>query len=164
MSECPPPDEKSSLRLVPTNLANEPPSVGVVPLRLTLIPGGRFVEINRPEAVLGRHSRADVRLPLPDVSRRHCRVFWRAGGWHVADLSSFNGTFVNDRPVETARLNPGDALRIGGFTFKVEYSPASYSEGTAPFAEQSCKEGSLLGRIASALPSRDGEAPLRRAS
>jgi len=152
------------LRVIPTDLPKEQPSADYVPLRLTLLPGGRFVEINRPEAVLGRHSRADVRLPLPDVSRRHCRLFWRDGGWHVADLSSFNGTFVNDKPVETARLNVGDALRIGGFTFVVEYTPASSSEATAPYAQRSCKEGSVPGRIADALPSGDAEAPLRRAS
>jgi pSer/pThr/pTyr-binding forkhead associated (FHA) protein len=98
------------------------------------------------------------------VSRRHCRLFWRDGGWHVADLNSYNGTFVNDKAVETALLRRGDALRIGGFTFVVEYTPASSSEATAPNAEQSCNEGALLGRIAHALPSADGEAPLRRAS
>jgi hypothetical protein len=63
MSERPQPDEGASLRIVPTDLLGEPPSVDFVPLRLTLLPGGRFVEISRPKAVLGRHSRADVRLP-----------------------------------------------------------------------------------------------------
>jgi pSer/pThr/pTyr-binding forkhead associated (FHA) protein len=164
MSDRPPPNEKSSWRIVPTELPKEPPPEDFVSLRLTLLPGGRFVEISRLEAVLGRHSRADVRLPLPDVSRRHCRLFWRDDGWHVADLGSFNGTFLNNRPVESAPLNPGDALRVGGFTFVVEYSPTSSSKRTAPCAEQSRAEGAVLGRIADALSSPDGDAPLRRAS
>jgi pSer/pThr/pTyr-binding forkhead associated (FHA) protein len=89
-------------------------------LRLLLQPGGTVVELNHPDLLLGRHSQADVRLPLPDVSRRHCRFQYVNGSWHVLDLNSLNGVFVNDQRVEQAVLCQGDHIRIGGFTFVVD--------------------------------------------
>jgi pSer/pThr/pTyr-binding forkhead associated (FHA) protein len=162
MSVHPQSDERSSLQVIPPDTSAEANPENFLPLRLTLQPGRRFVEIRRSEAILGRHSRADVRLPLPDVSRRHCRLFWCDSEWRVADLNSVNGTFVNDQAVETAPLRPGDALRIGGFTFLVGFAPASFTGGTGPFAEQSPGEEAVLRRIADALPSSANEPPLRR--
>ena len=57
-----------------------------IPLRLVLKTSGAAVDLTRPDMVLGRHSQADVRLPLPDVSRRHCRFYFLEGAWHVQDL------------------------------------------------------------------------------
>jgi len=92
----------------------------LTPLRLLLQPSGMALELTRPDILVGRHSECDVRLPLPDVSRKHCRFQFHAGCWHVVDLSSLNGVFVNDEPVERMVLRQGDRVRIGGFTFLVE--------------------------------------------
>src|SRR4051812_10993697 len=51
------------------------------PLRLLLQSGGLILQFTRPDMVLGRHSEADVRLPLPDVSRKHCRFLHAQGLW-----------------------------------------------------------------------------------
>jgi pSer/pThr/pTyr-binding forkhead associated (FHA) protein len=92
-----------------------------VPLWLVLEGGGGArVELRRTDNLIGRHSEADVRLPLPDVSRRHCRFVWSLAGWQVIDLDSLNGVFVNDVKVRQAGLRPGDLVRLGGFTFRVE--------------------------------------------
>jgi hypothetical protein len=92
----------------------------LVPLRLCLRPGRFVVELTRSGLVFGRHSSADVRLPLPDVSRRHCRFDHEAGRWMVIDLDSLNGVFVNDALVERAELHHRDTIRIGGFVFDVD--------------------------------------------
>src|SRR5581483_9961191 len=86
-----------------------------VPLRLILQPSGAAVELTQPDVLFGRHSQADVRLPLPDVSRRHCRFLFGQGVWQVIDLNSLNGVFLNGEPVRQATLRPGDLIRIGGF-------------------------------------------------
>ena len=91
-----------------------------MPLRLRLRPGPFSVELTRSGLVLGRHSTADVRLPLPDVSRRHCSFIHEDGRWQVVDLGSLNGVFVNDVLVQQAELHDRDTLRIGGFVFDVE--------------------------------------------
>jgi pSer/pThr/pTyr-binding forkhead associated (FHA) protein len=127
--------------------SDSPP--GPPPLRLVLLPSGMTVDLTRPEMVLGRHSDADIRVPLPDVSRRHCRFSWRDGAWWVVDLNSLNGVFVNDVRVQQVQLRQGDALRVGGFTFQVQL--AVEERGTSPGVLQS---------IADALP----EPPQRRAS
>jgi pSer/pThr/pTyr-binding forkhead associated (FHA) protein len=88
-------------------------------MRLVLQPTGFAVDIEYSDAVLGRHSEADVRLPLPDVSRRHCRFVNHTGVWQVIDLDSLNGVFVNGSRVSKSELREGDILGIGGFQFLV---------------------------------------------
>ena len=94
-----------------------------VPLRLVLQGSASVIEVTRPDAIVGRHTEADIRLPLPDVSRRHCRLFFQEGGWQIADLNSLNGIQVNDEPVLQAPLEQDDRLRIGGFHFVVDLTP-----------------------------------------
>ena len=102
---------------------------GFIPMRLVLQPSGAIIEVNRPDTLVGRHTEADIRLPLPDVSRRHCRLVCGEGGWQVIDLNSLNGVAVNGESVLQAPLHDGDVIRIGGFTFAVDL--AGQSQGPA---------------------------------
>jgi pSer/pThr/pTyr-binding forkhead associated (FHA) protein len=104
--------------------AAAPLPAGFCPLRLVLQPGGASIDVNQPSMLVGRHTDCDVRLPLPDVSRRHCRLQFADGGWQVVDLGSLNGIQVNGKQVPQAPLVQGDLLRIGSFTFTVELAPA----------------------------------------
>jgi pSer/pThr/pTyr-binding forkhead associated (FHA) protein len=90
-----------------------------VPLRLLLQPGGLTLNVDKPDTLVGRHSAADVRLSLPDVSRRHCRFTFVDGCWQVHDLNSLNGVFVNGERLQEAVVRHGDRLRIGSLTFEV---------------------------------------------
>jgi hypothetical protein len=96
-----------------------------VPLQLVMVPSGLTVELTKPDQLLGRHSSADVRLPLADVSRRHCRVFFADSCWHIVDLGSLNGIFVNNQKVQEAKLRTGDLLRIGSFLFEVRLADSA---------------------------------------
>jgi pSer/pThr/pTyr-binding forkhead associated (FHA) protein len=62
---------------------------------------------------LGRAPRADFILDVALVSRLHCRLTAADENLEVVDLSSTNGTFVNDKRVKKAHLKSGDRLRIG---------------------------------------------------
>jgi pSer/pThr/pTyr-binding forkhead associated (FHA) protein len=119
-------------------LAEELPP-GFFGLRLLLQPAGTPLELTRPEVLVGRHSCADVRLPLPDVSRRHCRFVFAGGRWQVFDLQSLNGTYVNDERVEQSDLRAGDRVRLGGFTFLVELLRPAADE--APLAQRLFPDG-----------------------
>jgi pSer/pThr/pTyr-binding forkhead associated (FHA) protein len=90
------------------------------PLRLVLQPSGATVELTQPDMLIGRHSHADLRLALPEVSRRHCRFLFSQGAWQLIDLNSLNGVHVNGLPIQQTTVHPGDLIRIGGFTFLVE--------------------------------------------
>ena len=63
----------------------------------------------------GRHPDSDIFLDDITVSRRHAEVIRRADGFHVVDVGSLNGTYVNRDRVEEAKLANGDELQIGKF-------------------------------------------------
>ena len=63
---------------------------------------------------IGRSTGADFIVDAALVSRVHCRLSaLPTGELEVRDLDSTNGTFVNGARVETARLSPGDRLKVG---------------------------------------------------
>lgn len=132
-------------------------SAAFCPLRLVLYPGGWSTELTLPDMIVGRHSTADVRLHLPDVSRRHCRFIFRDGSWHVFDLQSMNGVYVNDERVEEAVLHDLDLVRIGSYTFEVHLE---IKAGTVPLPANGLR---TLESIADALPEVDAP-PRRKAS
>lgn len=113
-----------------------------VPLRLVLQPGDVVLELDRPDMVLGRHSQTDLRLPLPDVSRRHCRFTWSNGIWQVRDLASLNGVYVNGLLVQQAELSQNDLVRIGGFTFSIDLNGSDRASNDA--ATASSAQGIIL--------------------
>jgi pSer/pThr/pTyr-binding forkhead associated (FHA) protein len=66
------------------------------------------------ERTIGRATGADFIVDAALVSRVHCRLTALAGGeLEIKDLESTNGTYVNGERVETARLAPGDRLKVG---------------------------------------------------
>jgi FHA domain len=68
--------------------------------------------------VIGRGDECDVQIGDHSVSRWHARIQPGPAGVIVEDLQSTNGTFVNDQPVTTQRLQNGDYLRIGNCIFR----------------------------------------------
>ncbi len=54
------------------------------------------------------------------VSRKHARLEPTIGGLGVTDLGSTNGTIVNGQRVQSQILKPGDLLKIGATTFRVD--------------------------------------------
>jgi pSer/pThr/pTyr-binding forkhead associated (FHA) protein len=132
-----------------------------VPLRLVLRPGGTTVELTRPDMLIGRHSDADVRLALPDISRRHCRMVYASDRWQVFDLNSLNGVFVNGDRVQQATLDEGDTLRIGGLTFAVHMG--NPRPGDVP-ARDVVTRPHLLKELSGDRPNPDSRPPKRKAS
>jgi pSer/pThr/pTyr-binding forkhead associated (FHA) protein/S1-C subfamily serine protease len=72
--------------------------------------GGNFVSI-------GRHPTCDIRFDPErdlDVSSRHAVLFLKEGHWHLRDLGSTNGTYVNGTRITGERaLAEGDVIRFG---------------------------------------------------
>ncbi|MBA2382771.1 MAG: DUF3662 and FHA domain-containing protein [Chloroflexi bacterium] len=54
------------------------------------------------------------------ASRHHARIDGRRGSLVLTDLGSTNGSYVNDRRVESIALGEGDRIRIGTSTLVVE--------------------------------------------
>lgn len=71
------------------------------------------IPLTRDVLVIGRASTADIRLDDTGVSRQHAEVRREGDDVVVVDLGSTNGTSVNGRGVERARLTPGDRIELG---------------------------------------------------
>jgi pSer/pThr/pTyr-binding forkhead associated (FHA) protein len=69
---------------------------------------------------VGRAPRADFIVDAALVSRLHCRLTAGESTVEVVDLSSTNGTFVNDERVTNATLSSGDRLRVGRVELTIE--------------------------------------------
>ena len=82
------------------------------PLTFRLAPGA--------VKTVGRAPRADFIVDVALVSRLHCRLSAGDDTLEVVDLSSTNGTFVNDRRVQRAMLGSGDRLRVGRLELTID--------------------------------------------
>jgi diguanylate cyclase (GGDEF)-like protein len=79
--------------------------------------GSRFALVGA-DVTVGRGEDCVIQIHDHSVSRRHARVEHCPDGFHIHDLQSTNGTFVNDRPVTGALLHDGDYLRVGNCIFR----------------------------------------------
>ena len=62
------------------------------------------------------------------VSRHHARLTRHGDGWHIDDLGSLNGTYVNDvkiNPGQPVLLKDGDLIRCSHLTFLFLVTPKS---------------------------------------
>src|ERR1700683_3770364 len=93
--------------------------------------------IVRDMTVIGRREDCDLRIPLGEVSRKHCRLIKDGDTVRLEDLGSSNGTYHNGQRVQEAVLAPGDNVQVGPVTFVVQIDghPAD-EELTAPIKEE----------------------------
>jgi predicted component of type VI protein secretion system len=82
--------------------------------------GRRSFSITRDVSVVGRREDCDFRIPLGEISRKHCRLIRDGEALRIEDLGSSNGTFVNGERVQESALQPGDTLQMGPVTFVVQ--------------------------------------------
>ncbi|MDD4890050.1 MAG: FHA domain-containing protein [Phycisphaerae bacterium] len=70
--------------------------------------------------VVGRRDDCDLRIPLPAISRRHCKFLRGENGVELKDLASSNGTFVNNQRVQETILKAGDRVVVGPVVFIIQ--------------------------------------------
>ena len=70
------------------------------------------VKLRRDATILGRE-KGDVIIDDNEASSTHCQIQNINDVYHIFDMNSTNGTFVNNERVIKARLNPGDVITIG---------------------------------------------------
>jgi FHA domain/zinc-ribbon domain len=80
--------------------------------------GGRAGEtfaLERDRTSLGRAPECEIFLDDVTVSRRHAVITRGADGFTLHDEGSLNGTYVNRRRVESAKLDDGDEVQVGKY-------------------------------------------------
>jgi serine phosphatase RsbU (regulator of sigma subunit) len=96
--------------------------------RVPLAPGG---------VVIGRAPPADIVIPMPEISRRHCRIDVEGESATITDLNSTNGTFLGGHRLEkTMRLRNGSALSLGSFAMRYERRDNSEVAEEAELADE----------------------------
>lgn len=95
-----------------------------VPPETRQVPGGDFS--------IGRGGDNNWTLADPDrtLSRKHCVIAFRSGGWQLADVSA-NGTFLNREADPVGQGGPrdlrdGDRLRLGAYEIEVRISAEAW--------------------------------------
>jgi len=82
---------------------------------ITVIEGdnqGIHRKLKDDRLVVGRKG-ADLAIDDKAISRNHCELIKRESGWWIKDIESTNGTFVNNKKIEEARLHHLDEIRVG---------------------------------------------------
>ena len=74
----------------------------------------------RAKTTLGRDPSSDVLLTDEFCSAQHAVIEWRGGRWMLTDLSSTNGTTVNEISVHETEVQKGDIIGLGRHDFTVE--------------------------------------------
>ena len=83
---------------------------------------GRKLATHRLHGTLqvGRADACHIKLQDTYVSNFHARLYAKNGAWHVEDLGSTNGTYLNRQRVSgSVELQSGDEVRVGKTTLEL---------------------------------------------
>ena len=102
-------------------------------------------QLSGGELRIGRGPENDWIMPDPErmLSKRHCVIAFRNGGWAIADVST-NGTYLNRDPDpigngQIRELRDGDRIRFGAYEIEArieearDVAAAGFGKGASPF-------------------------------
>lgn len=117
----------------------------------------RSFSVTRDMTVIGRREDCDLRIPLSDVSRKHCRLILNGEAIKVEDLGSSNGTYVNGERVQQGEVTPGDTLQIGPVVFVLQVDGFPADEDLTPVTAAAAA-GAAGTAVAAAVPADSPDA------
>ena len=85
---------------------------------------GEAVKLRRDATLFGRE-KGDIIIDDREVSSTHCQIQNINGVYHIFDMNSTNGTFVNNERVVKSKLSPGDVVTIGRSSFRFQLEDES---------------------------------------
>ena len=97
----------------------KPPSDGQHEAYLVVMAGsnvGEMYKVDKPQVVIGRGDKADLRLFDDGISRDHARIVQDGVQMVLEDMGSTNGTFCNGERVTRQVLSEGDKILLGSTT------------------------------------------------
>lgn len=124
--------------------------------------GMRCVITEQPKTI-GRAPSSDFVVDCTSVSRSHARVHFENGNGDgcvvIEDLSSRNGTFVDERRVSRASAHLGNVVRFGQVSFVIR--PADYLDdestesGLSHFRELSPAQSRVYHELLNGISEKD---------
>ena len=73
----------------------------------------KIIPLKKAKLVIGRSVEADLNLPDPLVSRKHCVIEQREGEFLIRNVSTTNPLLLNEVAIAEKRLYTGDQIKIG---------------------------------------------------
>lgn len=70
------------------------------------------IKLRRDTTIIGRE-KGDIIINDPEVSSSHCQIQQIDNDYHLFDMNSTNGTYVNNNRIVKARLKNNDIIKIG---------------------------------------------------
>ena len=109
---------------------------------------GRALYLPYERSTLGREASCTIALNETRASRLHAEISFDGSTFTVRDLNSRNGTYVNDRSVDSAPLQFGDVIAIGDLRLAFECA----GHATADDAAAHSAYEAMLATAPSSLP------------
>ncbi len=79
--------------------------------------------------VIGRSSKADIKIDDKLISSRHCSIELKSGNQLIfRDLASTNGSFLNNSRIQEVRMKIGDRVQIGDNFIYIDESKLNVKE------------------------------------
>jgi serine phosphatase RsbU (regulator of sigma subunit)/pSer/pThr/pTyr-binding forkhead associated (FHA) protein len=101
--------------------------------------------LDGPAVVLGRHPACDIVLDSGSVSRQHARITNIEGNFHIEDLHSRNGTFVNGRLLTGRQLlKENDEIGICELSFSFHLTPPEPSVSPSTSSKTEAGQGATI--------------------
>lgn len=96
----------------------------------------RSFSLHKDTTIVGRKEDCDLRIPLGEISRKHCRIIKNDEGLKIEDLGSSNGTYRNGERVQEALVMAGDTIQVGSIAFVVQIDGTPADEEMQPVLAQ----------------------------
>ncbi len=74
---------------------------------------GKSFNVRQTGATIGRKDGNTIVLPEQTVSSQHAQIYYSNGAFHLKNMSSSNGTYVNGSLITDVTLKHGDYFKIG---------------------------------------------------
>lgn len=78
-----------------------------------------IIKLRRDATIFGRE-KGDIIVNDHEVSSTHCQIQDINSIYHIFDMNSTNGTFVNNERIIKAKLNHGDIITLGQTSFRFQ--------------------------------------------
>lgn len=81
--------------------------------------GDEAIKLRRDATIFGRE-KGDIIVDDHEISSTHCQIQNINGVYHIFDMNSTNGTFVNNERIVKAKLSHGDIITFGQTSFRFQ--------------------------------------------
>ncbi|MGD0517399.1 MAG: SpoIIE family protein phosphatase [Thermoguttaceae bacterium] len=106
---------------------------------------GQCFALDDPAVVLGRHPACDIVLESGSVSRQHARITNIEGSFHIEDLHSRNGTFINGRLLTGRQLlKENDEIGVCELSFSFHLTPPEPSDSSSTSSKTEAGQGATI--------------------